>query len=316
MVFEDAVMIRLADPATQAAVFDQIALEQFLHAAYDTSVTPVEGPFSAVFEELRFGVPVLPVSVADGTWGLQSSSERSVGSFQIAGLSGAALAVDAFWRGSLVTRTSSTTGRIVDVSANWPSVFRVDEEIVAALGALPADPLLLEQERRNRLIVKLRAGVSDPDVISDVSFDAILNRLGVRTISEWLEEQHGVSLAGTVSVTMSEGIAPQPSPRALPIVAAVLIRSAVSSLAKLLVESRFIRERLESEGMGRPEVPGFRVRQSVLVIWITAESTFDDDGWPGALGGDSDVVKRARRRVAAGQWLAREGIGLATLPAV
>jgi hypothetical protein len=310
MLFEDATLIRLADPATQAALFDQIALEQLVNAAYDVSATPIGGPFSAVFEELRLGVPVLPVSVADGTWGLQSTSERSTACFQIAGLGGTALTIDAFWRGFLVARTSAPASRIVDVFTNWPSTGQVDDEIGSAFNGLPANPAQLEQERRNRLIAKLKAGMSDADALSDAAFDAILRRLGVQNVNELFEEHQGVSLTEVVKVVIEEKPAPPPSPKALPIVAAVLIRDAIASLAKMLVDSRFIRERLEAEGMGRPEMPGFRVRQSVLVVWITADSVFDDDGWPGALAGDAPAVKRVRRRVAAGPWLAREGIGL------
>lgn len=314
MTFEDATLIRLADPAQRPGVFDEAALEQFLQAAYDTSLTPVGGPFSALFEEFRLGVPVLPVSTVDGSWGPQSGSERSAARLEVTGMSGPPLVVDAFWRGAVVTRTSAPSGVITEVVTSWPSTEEVDQEIIQSLNGLPANPAVLEQERRSRILVRLRAGMKNGAALTDSVFDSMLAQIGAGSVSEWFDRGRGVNLAGSVTITMEERPAPPPSPRALPVAAAVLVRGSVSPLARLLMESRMVRQCLESNGLARPEEPNFRALQSILVIWVIPESVFDDDSWPGAMPGDAAAAKRAKRRLAAGQWLAKEGIGLAPLP--
>jgi hypothetical protein len=48
---------------------------------------------------------------------------------------------------------------------------------------------------------------------------------------------------------------------------------------------------------------------------MVPETTFDDADWPGAdQPGLSEAQRRVRRRIDAGRWLAREGIGLVVPP--
>jgi hypothetical protein len=49
----------------------------------------------------------------------------------------------------------------------------------------------------------------------------------------------------------------------------------------------------------------------VLVTWVVPPDLFDDDDWPGATASMTNAQKRDARRLSAGRWLAREGIGLA-----
>ncbi|MBS0174567.1 MAG: hypothetical protein JSR64_11070 [Nitrospira sp.] len=313
MTFEDATLLRLAGPDTRAGVFDDTALEQLLNAGYDTLLNPVEGPFSAIFDDLRLGVPVLPVSVAEASWGSQTGSDRNVGTLQLAGFGAPPMIADAFWRGAIVTRTGAGSGRISEVSTAWPATDDIDEQIVAALGGLPANAAQLEQERRARFIAKLKAGMSDPNALTAEVFTSLLAHVGASSVSELFGRQRNVNLTGIVRIMIEALPAPPPSPKALPVAVAIIVRSVVTSLTQMLAHSRVMRERLDAEGMSRPEEPRFRILHNVLVAWVVPESIFDDDGWPGALPGDSAGVKRTKRRATAGQWLAREGIGLAVL---
>lgn len=303
MNFTDKILVRLADPATRGALFDAASLEQMASAAYDTSRMAIEGPFNAVFEELQLGVAVPRQGSAEAQWGPLGGSDRSVFNLSCSGFSGAPLLVDAFWRGSIVARVTAPTGRIVSVKTSWPDATAIDRAIVAALGALPADPDNLQTERRTRLIAALRAGVSDAAVVSDAVLDKLLSAAGASSVNEYFVNYSQTTSLGPVTITISEGAPAPPLPKPLPVAAAILVREAASGLAQLLADSRLVREHMESTGLGRPEATGLKMLQSLLIVWVVPPTVFDDADWPGA--------NAAQRRIAAGVWLAREGIGLA-----
>ena len=105
------------------------------------------------------------------------------------------------------------------------------------------------------------------------------------------------------------------TPRPLPIAVALLIRDAAGfALSGLLAETKTIRDALAPIGLEQPPDPGLRLRRPLLVAWIVPPALFDDTDWPGATAGMSAAQQRAARRAAAGQWLAREGIGLVASP--
>ncbi|WP_147457346.1 hypothetical protein [Micromonospora sp. CV4] len=60
MDFVDGVLVRLADPGTRAAVFDDASLAHLVEAAYDTEAMPVTPPYAAVFDELTLGFVAAP----------------------------------------------------------------------------------------------------------------------------------------------------------------------------------------------------------------------------------------------------------------
>lgn len=305
MNFANKIVLRLASPATRAGVFDATALEQFLTAAYDTSQMALQGPFSAIFEEFQLGMAVPGAGSLDGQWGPLSGSEKTVASFRIAGLGGNSIAVDAFWRGSIVARTAMGGGRIQALHAEWPDPGAVDREIVQALGALPADPAARETERRNRLKQRLKAAVADADVVTDEAIDRLVSRTGASTLNEYFELHKLTGALGAVRVQFVEAPAPQPSPKPLPVAAAILVREGDLPLVQLLGASRAIREHMESAGLGRTADNSVKMRFGLLVVWVLNEAVFQDADWPGA-------TVEARRQ-AAGEWLAREGIGLAVV---
>src|SRR5262249_4201315 len=148
MDFVDSVLVRLADPATRSALFDDASLANLVAAAYDTEAMPVSPPYSAVFDELRLGYSAPPSATIEGDWMGTGGVNRTELRLQLHGLSHTpALKVEALWRGALVVRTAAARDRVASVALAVPS-FDVDPEIIADLGSLPSDPGQLETQRR------------------------------------------------------------------------------------------------------------------------------------------------------------------------
>lgn len=303
MNFADKVLVRLANPATRAAVFDGPALEQIASAAYDTSRGALDGPYSAVFDDFEIGVVVPRLGTLEGHFGSLSGTERSGAHFTVSGIGGSVFIIDAFWRGYVVARVSSPTGRITDVETAWPDLSAIDREIVVALGSLPANPATLATERRSRLIAQLQAGSADPNVVTTDLIDRLVERTQSTSLNEYFDRYSRAATFGPVQVTFAPGPPPVLSAKPLPVAAAILVRDTPAGLSQMLADSRNVREYLEGAGMGRVEETGLPLRRGTLVIWVLPQTAFDDTDWPGATP--------AARRTAAGEWLAREGIGLA-----
>jgi hypothetical protein len=111
---------------------------------------------------------------------------------------------------------------------------------------------------------------------------------------------------GASQVTFAQ---PQPvstTRKPLPMAAALLVRDAPLPVADLLAETKGIRERLRPLGLERSKTESLRLLQPILLVWVVPSSTFTNSDWPGA--------DPAARRQQAGDWLSREGIGLAVVP--
>jgi hypothetical protein len=307
--FVDSTFVRLADPASRPGVFDEAALEQVVAAAYDAEALGAQGPFQPVFDEFRLGVSASQLATVDGSWSMVGSVDRTEIQLRLVGLGGDdGGRVDAVWRGAIVARVVPSTDRITEVATAFPNPNGIDEEIVADLGSLPADPTALEAERRSRFLARAKAALAQPEALSDEVFDAWLRRLGTGSVSELLAHR-GAAAAGTVQVTFSPPSAAPPAPLPLPITALLLVRDAELSVARLVADSHALRDRLGAFGVERPRDRTLPVRTPVVVVWIVPAELFDDPDWPD--GGDGDPAQqRANRRAAAGAWLAREGIGL------
>ncbi len=117
MDFSDQVLVRLADPLTQAGVFDSAALEQIASAAYDTSQATIEGPYRAVFDEVRLGIAVQRSGSVEGFFGSLGSTDRSGANFTIGGLGGSAFLINALWKGYVVASATAPSSRITRVRA-------------------------------------------------------------------------------------------------------------------------------------------------------------------------------------------------------
>ncbi|ESA32891.1 hypothetical protein N836_24190 [Leptolyngbya sp. Heron Island J] len=135
--------------------------------------------------------------------------------------------------------------------------------------------------------------------------------------NEWteVETSDGKVQQGAVQVTFAPPDNSAPSPKRLPITAALLIRDEGFSVTDLLSESKHIREQLISEGIQTkrdPDLP--RRKPPLLVAWIIPGKVFDDADWPGGTAGMDATALRDARRDTAGKWLAQEGIGLVVTP--
>jgi hypothetical protein len=285
-------------------------------AAYKTDILIVEGPYQPVFKEFQLGVLTSRLGFIEGVWGAVGGVERTEGRFQTFGLNAPlSTRVDALWIGDIVARTVPIDSQITQVETQWPDGGSIDAEIVAALGNLPSNPQLLEQERRNRFLTRIRTAFDQPTSFTNEIFDQWLESVGAASVGDLLTRFHGTVQSGAVQVAFSPPAAAPPLPRALPITAAILIRDVDFSIAQLLMESKILRESLEKQGLERPPNPSLPVRYPILVIWIVPITVFDAADWPGGQPGMSPEALRNARRLLAGQWLAREGIGLAaTLP--
>jgi hypothetical protein len=323
--FTDATLLRLATPLARDALFDAAALQQIVRAAYDTEALALDGPFNATFDELQLAVAVPGNAIFEGAWTPIGTASRVDARFQIAGLSsgdGPLQRVDALWRGSIVARASSPAGRIVEVVVTVANIGTIDAQIIDEEGGLPATAEALEIARRTRLLDRLRLGADQPDAVTDNAVAAFLTEAGVATVGQLLTRQASAPRPIAVRLRYEPLGGGVPSAIPLPIAAAVLIRDAASfSLGTLLTESAVLRERVAQLGidaMPRRDVPAgqqVRARRSIIVVWLLEEAIFDDDDWPGGSPNDPAVEKRAARRRNAGEWLAREGIGLAVPPA-
>jgi len=313
--FVDRTLVRLAQPATAASVFDSAALKSAVNAAYDASRLGVEGPFQPVFDELGLGMTAPRVATAQGTWNPVGGVERTEASFTMTGVGAdAPVRIDALWRGAVVARVVRPRDQIAAVDTTWPALGSIDEDIEANLGSLPSDPEALEDERRERLLERLRAGLDQPGALTEARLTEVLASVEADSVSDLLDRARGVAQAGGVTVTFSPAPASTPSPLALPLAVAVLVRPAPLAVAQLLSDTRLVRDRLEPLSVAPAADPALGRRRGLIAAWVVPAEVFDDADWPGATSGMTVAQRRTARRTAAAAWLAREGIALAVPP--
>jgi hypothetical protein len=312
MDFVDQTIVRLADTAQRAALFDQTALAQIATAAYDSGVMGVTGPYEPLFDEVQLGVGTAALGSLQGSWRPVGSSEYTEAQFQLGGVTPPDDGrIDALWRGAITAQFAQLGEPISTVKVTWLQLGRIDTEIIAAQGSLPADPALLEQARRDQLLSDLRADLAEPNALTDTGFDRWLAGLGAGSVSELVEQLVGGAAGATLQVTFAPPAPVSATPQPLPLAAAMLIRDATGfSLATLLSESKQARARIEALGLALSADHRTRPRHRVVVIWIVPTSLFSDSDWPGATAGETPDQQIAARRAAAGAWLAEEGIGL------
>jgi hypothetical protein len=304
--FVDKTFVELADPAARATLIDSTALEQILTAAYDTdAIGPLQGPFEAAFDEFELGLAEGGVGIIDGSWAAVGAIERTEARFRLAGIGDdPSPRVDAVWRGSILARYSLAGDPITAVHASWPSGDRVDASVATANGGVLPTGGALETARRTELLAEIRDDLGDPARFEIEDLDALAANTKATTVGELLARD-GVDRFGVLQVDFGEAQPGSDAARPLPIAAALLIRAAPLSVAELVVESKRVRRLLEPAGLGRPKDDRLPLRNPFVVIWVVPASVFDDPDWPGATAG--------ARRAAAGEWLAREGLGLAAV---
>lgn len=301
MNFVDSVLVKLADATTRGSLFDDAALAQLVDAQYQTETLLVEGPYSAVFDRLELGVSIPTPVVVRGDWSGPAPGNHVDVNLSVAGLADVSNRVDAFWSGRIVAQAQVGGAAVDRVGSNWPDPSGVDAQIVAALGSLPADAVELETQRRTRYIALLKAGMVQPDALTDDVFDARLRGAGVDSVSALM------AIGGTKTIAAFNvrfTAAPSTSvSTALPVSYALLVRDA-PSISDLLYESKSVRALLSAGSKALVPDRALPLRCTLGVAWVVPTTLFDDTGWPGA--------DNASRRAAAGAWLAAEGIGLVT----
>jgi hypothetical protein len=304
----DAVAIRLGDPAARDGVFDEAALAAVVAAGYDAAALEAEGPYSAVFDELRLGLAAPSTATANAVWGLTGSSDRTEASFTIQLPGGDGPRIDALWRGAVVARVVHDRSTITEVAVTRPALGTIDADIESDLGALPTDPAALESERRARLIERLRERLDQPDALDDDRLDEILRDAGAADVGELLA---GTANPAAVTVAFSPSPPPAPQVLVLPVTAALLVRDVGASIAGLLADSRAAADALEPLALQRANPDRLPRRRPIVVVWLLPQATFDDSDWPGAEADMTPDQARAARRAAAAAWLAEQGIALA-----
>jgi hypothetical protein len=310
--YVDFTLVRLADPATRASLFDGETLEQMAVAGYGDEMATLSGPYQPVFDEVIIGLSIPNRSTVDGWW--KAGSIHNEGRFIIAGMGrDSSVRIDALWRGGIIAHTTPATGKIVEEISEWPDAAGIDAEIIAALGALPTDPSLLDKERRDRFLARIRTALRQPDAFTDAIFDDWLRSIGAESVSDLMTRFRGVISTGTLRIRYSDPAALPPSPRQLRITAAVLLRDQAISLAEILSQSKTIAEHLREAGVERARDTDTSTRAPILVVWMVPETIFDDDDWPGGGSGPA-AEKRLLRRRAAAAWLGPQGIVFAPTP--
>lgn len=313
MNFVDTILIRLADPAARGGVFDNDSLAQIASTAYDTSAMPIQGPYNAVFDDIQLGLAVPRIATLEGYWGRATTGERTDSQFMLSGFGESSIRVDAFWRGAIIARSTPPTGHVSAARGNVVDAGQIDAEIVAALGALPADPAALENERRTRLLTHLRAAFAQPDLMTGDLLDQWLHENGASSVGDLITKLRGVVYAHPLQITFSPPNDVPSLPAPLPIGSALLIRDTGFSVGDLLTESKIVRQQLGPMGLARAVDAKLPVREPLPITWIVPAAAFDDTGWPGAAAGMAADAARAARRTAAAGWLVLQGIGLAVV---
>jgi hypothetical protein len=307
MDFVDSVILRLADEPSRAAVFDSESLAQLLAASHDAAGIGVEAPFALVVDEISFVHDDESRVDVDGSWMTMGRTERTEVALRAPGLGAPIPRIDVLLSGAVTATSRAGGSRVVTVDLNWLDVAGIDSEI----SPLPTDPALLEQRRRERLLVRLRAHLDQPAAFDDAALDRVLTRLGVGSVTE-LMTRPPAAAAATLQVTFGEGPDETARRRRFPLAAALLVRNSPVSVAALLDETRRVRAHLHRLGFGLRDA-GPRARSSPIAAWVLPAPLFDDGGWPGATGGPT-ATQRAQRRAWAGRWLASERIALIVPP--
>lgn len=312
MDFIDKTVLKLSEDASRLALFDDAALEQILSAGYDTSVTPVNAPFSAEFDEFTLGFADFLLSPLEGQVYLNGAQEPGRIALQFSDIQGAnSLKAEALWRGSIIARSAPEDSVITSADFSWPAMGEIDSAIIAADGSLPTNITVLEQKRRAALVTHMKGLLQDPQVFSEHYLDELLSDLGVSGVSELIDRPTGIP--GAVRIGFSAPSGAPPTPQRFPVVAAILVRDVGFSVRDLLFESKLLRQRMDRAGVEKPRSKSLPLRRGILVIWILPEAVFGDAGWPGATASMSAAQAIAARRSRAGQWLAKEGIGLVSV---
>ena len=139
--------------------------------------------------------------------------------------------------------------------------------------------------------------------------DRWLRGAGVNSVGELMAQGGASALFAALQVAYADAPALPPSPRALPLAVALMVRDTGFSLADLLSESKQVHDILEPS-LARPKEPTLRQRHGLVIGWLVPQAVFEDADWPTATNPADPAAQLLERRTLAGQWLAEEGVGL------
>jgi hypothetical protein len=311
MTFEDGTLVLLADETTREGVFDQAALEQLLSCAYDVeSMGPLQGKYQPLFDEFEVGFTPPSLAFVDGSWSAAGGADRTEARFQVSGLASNSPRVDALWRGSILARYADVGEPILDARVAWPNQEEIDAAVAAGNGGTLPSGNALETARRDELLASLRQQFGDtaaPFALDEDGIRALVSSAGATSVGNFLQNVQAPDFATAVMSLTFDAPAPVSTQRRpLPVTVALLVRDAPLAVADLLQDTARVRERLAGVGVERPQSNGSRPRAPIVVAWVVPESIFTDGDWPGQ--------DETERRTKAGEWMAREGIGLVPVP--
>ncbi|GAB3344931.1 hypothetical protein [Modestobacter lapidis] len=118
MDFVDSVLVRLGDPGARSSLFDDDALAAILAAGHDPELLGIEGPYSAVFDEIAIGPFVEPASAVRGSWQPLGGASVEV-ALRASGLRSEQAPVEALWRGSVVARSRRGGEPVTGLALDW-----------------------------------------------------------------------------------------------------------------------------------------------------------------------------------------------------
>lgn len=313
MDFIDQVLVRLSDSSERDVILNEDSLKNILSAAYDINKSPVNGPYSAVYDEFVFGYIDFNVCRSEGKLSNYNNSEFTDVVLRFTDITGSNdVVTDILWRGSIVARSSASESVIDLVNFEWKSLSRVDASVIASNGSLPSDEVVLESERRSHLIDIIKENSTDPTVVTDSLLDRFLQSHNVASLSDLLEKSSEIYPAN-VSVRFTDDQGVPPIAQQYPISGLIVICEDDFSIRDKLVKTKLLRERMQRAGIEKPEVKHLFPKNTLVIIWIVNEEIFDDQHWPGGDTGMSTAARRIARKTSAEKWLAEEGIGLVTV---
>lgn len=310
MDFTDATLVRLAHPDTRRALFDELSLRHILAATYDTASMDVEGPYDAVFDEVRVG-PIVPSRVrVDGGWRSHDGTQQVDAHFEVHWPAAPGFPhADATWRGAVIARLRAPQAQVSAAEVDWPDIGSLDDFI----RPLPDDPAALEDARRAQLQRMLSDRAHQPGTVSEALIDRLLDAVGVTSVSDYMAAHAADVGTAHVRVRLAEDQTVALESRQAPVAVALIVRDQAAQLSELLAQSMTIKEALGPSIQPRPDRSLPR-RTSLIVGWVLPPEVFDDDDWPGAEAGQPPDVARQRRRETAATWLAPAGVALIVPP--
>jgi hypothetical protein len=300
----DQALLRLADPRARSQLLTSDALLQLATVCYDIDPATVSGPTTAAYDHVDLAVPL----ASDTTTTARIMRAGDAMPWDVTATSnsgrGVVPAADAVIVAQLALRAARGGGTIEQVEVDTPDV---DAAFAAALAGLPASATT--DEVRVALRQAAERALADPP-LTEIELDAVLAGVG----GDPLRIGRTTGGRDTLGLRLTMSAAPPPAataPLVLPVVVAVLIAEPGAMPRDLLQRTAVARCAATAYPLAEPSQDAPPRLTDRCVCWLMQATEFDDDGWPGSIGGNADA-QRAARLAAARTWLATAGIAIVT----